>query len=64
MATAEHITTAERLSDAPDLGRCELLRGELIMMSPAGSEHGAITAEISSILRNFVKPRGLGPSWG
>jgi Uma2 family endonuclease len=60
MATVEHITTAEQLLLAPDLGRCELLRGELIMMSPAGSEHGAITGAIASILRNYVKPRRLG----
>jgi hypothetical protein len=31
------ITTAEALSHAAaDLGRCELVRGELVMMSPAG----------------------------
>ncbi len=30
------ITTAEQLLNAPsDLGRCELVRGELVMMSPA-----------------------------
>ena len=60
MSSAESITTAEQLFQAPDLGRCELLRGELIMMSPAGSEHGMIVAEIAGILRDFVKPRTLG----
>jgi Uma2 family endonuclease len=60
MVTAQPITTAEQLFQAPDLGRCELLRGELIMMSPAGSEHGMIVAEIAGILRDFVKPRALG----
>jgi Uma2 family endonuclease len=60
MATAQPITTAEQLFQAPDLGRCELLRGELIMMSPAGSEHGMIVAEIAGILRDFIKPRKLG----
>ncbi len=30
------------------------------MMSPAGSEHGMIVAEIAGILRDFVKPRALG----
>jgi Uma2 family endonuclease len=64
MATADRITTAEQLLDAPDLGRCELLRGELIMMSPAGSEHGAVAAEINRSLGNFVKPRGLGTVLG
>ena len=60
MVTTEHITTAEQLFQAPDLGRCELVRGELIMMSPAGSEHGAIAAEMAAVLRDFVKPRRLG----
>ncbi|MFZ1937400.1 MAG: Uma2 family endonuclease [Thermoguttaceae bacterium] len=60
MVTAQPITTAEQLFQASDLGRCELLRGELIMMSPAGSEHGMIVAEIAGILRDFVKPRALG----
>ena len=30
------------------------------MMSPAGSQHGAITAEVAAILRDYVKPRHLG----
>ena len=60
MVATQPITTAEQLFLAPDLGRCELLRGELIMMSPAGSEHGMIVAEIAGILRDFVKPRALG----
>src|SRR5450830_2066438 len=60
MATTQPITTAEQLFQSPDLGRCELLRGELTMMSPAGSEHGMIVAEIAGILRDFVKPRTLG----
>ncbi len=60
MSIAEPITTAEQLFQASDLGRCELLRGELNMMSPAGSEHGMIAAELAAILRDFVKPRGLG----
>jgi len=60
MTIAESITTADQLFHASDLGRCELLRGELMMMSPAGSEHGMIAAELAAILRDFVKPRGLG----
>ena len=30
MATTQQITTAEQLLEAPGLGRCELLRGELV----------------------------------
>jgi hypothetical protein len=31
MATTEHGMTAEQLFQTPDLGRCELVRGELII---------------------------------
>jgi Uma2 family endonuclease len=64
MATVEHITTAEQLLHAPELGRCELVQGELIMMSPAGSRHGAIAAWIGHLLLEFVRPRGLGAVLG
>lgn len=60
MTAVESITTADQLFHASNLGRCELLRGELNMMSPAGSEHGMIAAELAAVLRDFVKPRGLG----
>jgi Uma2 family endonuclease len=60
MVTAQPITTAEQLFQAPDLGRCELLRGELIMMSPAGSRHGMIALRMGRLLSEFVEPRGLG----
>jgi Uma2 family endonuclease len=64
MAIHESITTAEQLFNAPDLGRCELLRGELKMMSPAGSRHGWIISEIGGVLRDFVNPRSLGVVFG
>jgi Uma2 family endonuclease len=64
MDATEPITTAEQLFRVPELGPCELLRGELVMMSPAGSEHGLIAAEIAGILRDFVKPRALGAVLG
>jgi Uma2 family endonuclease len=60
MAAAKTITTAEQLFQSPDLGPCELLRGELIMMSPAGSKHGRIALQLGSMLWNFVEPRRLG----
>jgi Uma2 family endonuclease len=60
MTTADSITTADELLRVPDLGRCELVRGRLIMMTPAGFRHGRIAASLTTALKNFVTQRGLG----
>ncbi|MBU4273661.1 MAG: Uma2 family endonuclease [Planctomycetes bacterium] len=60
MSTIENIMTAVELLQTPGLGRCELVHGELIQMTPAGFEHGRIAAEIGGVLRDFVKARALG----
>ncbi len=60
MATVQDITTAKQLLETPGLGRCELVRGELVMMSPAGFEHGVIAGNIHVCLGAFVKRRTLG----
>ncbi|MBI4530809.1 MAG: Uma2 family endonuclease [Candidatus Latescibacteria bacterium] len=52
--------TAQELLDMGDIGPCELIRGELIMMSPAGGKHGSIALEIGRLLGNYVKEHGLG----
>lgn len=60
MTAIDQITTAEQLLKAPGLGRCELLRGELIMISPAGFEHGCIIANITVVLGNFLAGNRIG----
>ena len=54
------ITTAEQLLRAGDIGRCELLRGELRMMNPAGGEHGRVTAHLSFLLSTHIVANALG----
>jgi Uma2 family endonuclease len=54
------ITTAEQLLEAGDIGRCELIRGELRMMIPAGDEHGRITGKLTCAVGNHVISRQLG----
>ena len=54
-----HITTAEQLF-AADSQHCELIGGELIMMSPAGFDPGRFASRIVAALENHVRPRSLG----
>ncbi len=60
-------TTETRLLTAGDLLRLysegvrgELIRGVLCETMPTGHEHGAIVVNLSTELRNFIKPRRLG----
>jgi Uma2 family endonuclease len=62
--STDTITTAEQLWKNPPQGRCELVRGELRMMSPAGSEHGWVVMNIAAPLTMFVKERQLGYVFG
>ncbi len=43
-----------------DIGRCELLYGELVMMSPAGPTHGYVAARINRLIANHVDANDLG----
>ena len=55
-----HVMTAEQLLQSPGLGRCELIQGELVMMSPSGFEHGRVVMRIAGPLTDFVEERALG----
>jgi Uma2 family endonuclease len=60
MTTIQHIMSAAQLLEATDLGPCELVRGELIMMSPSGFQHGRIANRIAARLEWFVAKHSLG----
>lgn len=60
--TAEH--TADELFANPPDGPWELVRGELRLMSPAGSKHGWVVMNIAGPLRAFVRTEGLGYVFG
>jgi Uma2 family endonuclease len=59
MATVDQITTAGQLLEA-NLQHCELIAGELVMMSPAGFDHGRFAINVGNALANFTKARSLG----
>jgi Uma2 family endonuclease len=60
MVVTGHITTAEQLERAGDIGRCELVHGALRMMTPAGGPHGQLTNELAFRLTAHVKRNSLG----
>ena len=61
MSTTTHLMTAEELFWLPDDGlRHELIKGELLTMSPTGAEHGAVTVNLSFLLAQYVRPLKLG----
>ncbi|HEX6045319.1 MAG TPA: Uma2 family endonuclease [Pyrinomonadaceae bacterium] len=59
--TTTHLMTAEDLLKMPDDGnRHELIKGELLTVSPANDKHGAVTMKLSVLLYNYVTPNNLG----
>ena len=65
MTTVASLVTAEELLRLPrGKARYELVRGELLTMSPAGSEHGAVALRLSTLLNQFVMARGIGMAFG
>ena len=60
MTTTELITADELLQMKDDGFRYELVRGELIKMSPAGHQHGRIALNLTGPLFQHVKTHNLG----
>ena len=58
---AKTLITADELLMMPRDGRRrELVRGELIDMSPTNYDHGMIAIRLASLLDSFARPRQLG----
>lgn len=56
--------TAEQLIALNPNGRCELVEGELRMMSPSGWKHGDIVGRLHAILGHYIVENGLGMIMG
>lgn len=65
MSMVQTLMTADQLLAMPRDGfRYELVKGELIRMSPAGGEHGAIAAKLAIIFGAYVIENDLGLVFG
>ena len=62
--TSSKLITADELLKMGDIGRCELLHGELIMMSPAGAEHGVVAMRLGRFIGAYVDDNALGLAFG
>lgn len=56
----EALITGEELAAMGDLGRCELVEGRVVKLSPTKMPHGRYEFEIARHLGNFVKKHNLG----
>ena len=52
--------TGDALFALGDVGRTELVRGEVRRMSPTGYLHGFVECNLGAALRTFVREKGLG----
>jgi Uma2 family endonuclease len=65
MTTTTRLMTADELLTLPrGRFRYELIKGELITMSPGGGEHGALIANLTGMLYQHVKANKLGIIFG
>lgn len=60
MEAVLELITAEEIFETPPIGRYELVRGEVIEMSPTGVEHGVIAGNTYAAFRSFVRKHKLG----
>lgn len=58
--TTERLITGEELAEMGDIGRCELVDGELMMRSPTNWRHGNYERRFGQILGNYVDEKHLG----
>lgn len=57
---AAKLITGEDLLAMGDIGRCELIDGRIVRMSPTGGEHGIVETKLGRHLDTFVEAQKLG----
>jgi Uma2 family endonuclease len=61
--TLNKLVTADELLAMGDIGRCELVRGEVIPMAPAGENHGQYGMRLAWRLAAFIEENNLGETY-
>ncbi|MFW6028068.1 MAG: Uma2 family endonuclease [bacterium] len=59
-ARSKPMTAEELLERGDQLSRCELVRGEIVEMVPAGYDHGDVAFAFGLLIGQFVREHGLG----
>ena len=54
------LVTGEALADMGDIGRCELVEGKIIMLSPTSWQHGKSERRLGQVMGSFVDEHQLG----
>lgn len=54
------LITGDELMAMGNIGRCELVEGKIVYMSPTGLDHGSYEVNMAQSLKAFVKRRKLG----
>lgn len=57
---AQHVTVSEFESLSEGLGPCELIRGEVIQLSPGGPLHSLVTMNTAGLLWDWARRTGSG----
>jgi Uma2 family endonuclease len=60
MGALRTLVTAEQLLNLPDVDRAELVKGEIVEMSPVGLEHWDLVGRIVLLVGSFVTTNKLG----
>lgn len=62
MTSLTQLITADELlaMSNSEVGRCELIGGEIIEMPPPGTQHGRLQAKLARRIGNFVEEHDLG----
>lgn len=64
MATKTLLTAEEFARTGPETDDCELIRGAVVRMPPAGDRHGEVCVNLAYLLKAYVKNRGNGKVLG